>query len=48
MKFSSLIALVPVVAAHFTLDYPPTRGFDDDNEVKAICGTCIGLYPTFD
>ncbi|SCV71525.1 BQ2448_3113 [Microbotryum intermedium] len=38
MKFSiALLALVPLVAAHFTLDYPPTRGFDEDHE-PLFCG----------
>jgi len=38
MRFFSALALASIAAAHFTLDYPPTRGFDEDNEPKAICG----------
>ncbi|SGY61847.1 BQ5605_C007g04610 [Microbotryum silenes-dioicae] len=38
MKFSlAMLALVPLVAAHFTLDYPATRGFDEDLEPR-FCG----------
>lgn len=38
MKFFPLLALASVVAAHFQLNYPPTRGFDDDKEPTPICG----------
>jgi len=38
MKFISLLALVSGAAAHFQLNYPPTRGFDDDKEPTPICG----------
>ncbi|KZS95927.1 hypothetical protein SISNIDRAFT_477815 [Sistotremastrum niveocremeum HHB9708] len=42
MKFTSgLIAasfLASAAQAHFTLQYPQTRGFDDDAEVTPICG----------
>ncbi|GAA5842089.1 hypothetical protein JCM9279_002784 [Rhodotorula babjevae] len=30
-------ALAPLASAHFTLDYPPTRGFDEDIESQ-FCG----------
>ncbi|KAH8079961.1 hypothetical protein HD553DRAFT_126541 [Filobasidium floriforme] len=31
------LAAAATVSAHFTLDYPPTRGFDDDKEPE-FCG----------
>ncbi|KAL7414332.1 hypothetical protein BDY24DRAFT_414538 [Mrakia frigida] len=31
------LTLLPSTLAHFTLEYPPTRGFDEDLEVN-ICG----------
>jgi hypothetical protein len=38
------LATVATVSAHFTLDYPPTRGFDDDKEpeVSTILGSING------
>lgn len=38
MKFFGLLPLVAVASAHFTLDYPPTTGFDEDQEPNAPCG----------
>jgi hypothetical protein len=39
MKFVCLLlAAASLVSAHFTLDYPPTTGFDEDQEVNAPCG----------
>lgn len=40
MKFSllSLAAIVPLAAAHFKLNYPPSRGFDEDNMPEFPCG----------
>ncbi|KAJ9298950.1 hypothetical protein DTO271G3_3192 [Paecilomyces variotii] len=40
MKFSllSLAAIVPLAAAHFKLEYPPSRGFDEDNMPEFPCG----------
>jgi len=38
MRFLSLLSFAPVVFAHFQLNYPPTRGFDDDKEPTPICG----------
>ncbi|EJD54612.1 hypothetical protein AURDEDRAFT_110183 [Auricularia subglabra TFB-10046 SS5] len=32
------LALASSAAAHFTLNYPETRGFDEDKEPDAICG----------
>src|SRR3954470_24565256 len=34
----SLVALTKVTTAHFLLNYPPTLGFDDDNEGISPCG----------
>ncbi len=44
MKLSSALyfaALSAVVYSHFTLDFPPTRGFDEDEEPKPVCGESI-------
>lgn len=39
MKSIFLIAsLIIPVFAHYTLDYPPTTGFDEDQEPNAPCG----------
>ncbi|KAJ9207690.1 hypothetical protein DTO027B5_3713 [Paecilomyces variotii] len=40
MKFSllSLAAIVPLAAAHFKLEYPPSRGFDEDKMPEFPCG----------
>lgn len=40
MKFSllSLAAVVPMAAAHFTLQYPVSRGFDEDTMPEFPCG----------
>ncbi|KAF9351187.1 hypothetical protein BGX34_000746 [Mortierella sp. NVP85] len=41
MKIQSLAALLlcsSAAMAHYTLDYPLSRGFSDDNEPKAPCG----------
>ncbi|TKY88011.1 hypothetical protein EX895_003107 [Sporisorium graminicola] len=32
------LALASTAAAHFTLDYPATRGFDEDMESQNFCG----------
>src|SRR5438876_5638294 len=37
-----LLAVVPIFA-HFTLDYPPPTGFDEDKEPTPPCG---GFNPT--
>ena len=39
----ALLALVAGVHGHYTLDYPFTAGFDEDNEPNAPCG---GFDPT--
>ncbi|BGP57274.1 hypothetical protein JCM8202_002851 [Rhodotorula sphaerocarpa] len=36
-SLAALVALPALVAAHFTLDYPPSRGFDEDTEPQ-FCG----------
>ena len=33
-----LLLLAPAISAHFTLDYPPSFGFDEDKEPTAPCG----------
>ncbi len=38
MKFLVLLVAVPAALAHFTLDFPPTTGFDEDQEPNAPCG----------
>lgn len=40
MKLSalSLAALTPLVAAHFKLDYPPSRGVNEDKMTEFPCG----------
>lgn len=38
MQLVSLLCLASVAVAHFQLNYPPTRGFDDDTEPQTICG----------
>lgn len=38
MKFQLLAAALPLASAHFTLDWPPARGFDDDTLVQFPCG----------
>ena len=38
MKFLCLIFVTSIVSAHFTLDYPPTTGFDEDQEPNPPCG----------
>jgi hypothetical protein len=35
------LAAAATVSAHFTLDYPPTRGFDDEKEPEV--STLLGL-----
>lgn len=36
MKFiAPLLALASIASAHFTLDYPQTRGFNEDIEPSA-------------
>jgi hypothetical protein len=35
LAFASLLS---IVFAHYTLDYPPTTGFDEDLEPNAPCG----------
>jgi hypothetical protein len=35
-SFLALAALVPFAAAHFTLDYPTSRGFDEDLEPSEL------------
>lgn len=39
MKVLALLTLLPLAFAHFTLDYPPTTGFDEDSEPTPPCGT---------
>ena len=34
----ALVSAVVPVFAHYTLDYPPTTGFDEDQEPNAPCG----------
>ncbi|SNX87446.1 uncharacterized protein MEPE_06156 [Melanopsichium pennsylvanicum] len=34
----SILALASSAVAHFTLDYPATRGFDEDLESNSFCG----------
>jgi|ERR1700727_1795722 hypothetical protein len=34
-----VFGFVGVAFAHFTLDFPPTTGFDEDSEPTAPCGT---------
>ena len=45
MKLLTLFSLVAVATAHFTLDYPYTTGFDEDQEPNAPCG---GFPPNLD
>ena|ERR1700736_3119482 len=35
----AILALVPTVLGHFTLDYPGTTGFDETSEPTPPCGT---------
>jgi hypothetical protein len=39
MKILALLTVLPFVFAHYTLDYPPTTGFDEDSEPTSPCGT---------
>lgn len=34
----SLLALLPLATAHFVLDWPTNRGFDDEQAVNGPCG----------
>jgi hypothetical protein len=34
----ALFAFVPLVLTHYTLNYPPTTGFDEDDEPNPPCG----------
>lgn len=36
--FLTLVSLTSFVCAHFTLDYPPARGFDEDKLGSFPCG----------
>ena len=38
MKILYLLFVTSIVSAHFTLDYPPTTGFDEDQEPNPPCG----------
>ena len=38
LSILSLAALYKLTAAHFLLNYPPTLGFNDDNEGESPCG----------
>ncbi|KAI9852806.1 MAG: hypothetical protein M1838_005027 [Thelocarpon superellum] len=38
VRFLVLAAALPLAAAHFKLDYPPARGFDEDNLIYFPCG----------
>jgi hypothetical protein len=38
LTYASSLLLLPLVAAHFNLDYPKARGFDEDLLVKFPCG----------
>lgn len=33
-----LLTTLPLVLAHYTLDYPPPTGFDEDKEPNSPCG----------
>jgi hypothetical protein len=37
-KLLVLLAAVPAALAHFTLDFPPTTGFNEDQEPTSPCG----------
>lgn len=47
MKFSAvlsaLMALPLLASAHFTLDYPTSRGFDEDIEPRAFDGLTLQI-----
>ena len=34
----TFLTTLPLVLAHYTLDYPPTTGFDEDQEPNPPCG----------
>ncbi|KAK6538480.1 hypothetical protein TWF694_010063 [Orbilia ellipsospora] len=38
LKYTVLLALLPLTYAHFSLNFPPTMGFSDDDEDKYPCG----------
>ena len=39
MKFLYVLGFtISIVSGHFTLDYPPTTGFDEDQEPNPPCG----------
>ena len=38
MNIQLFLFVISVVSAHFTLDYPPTTGFDEDQEPNPPCG----------
>ncbi len=37
-SFAAALLLAGAASAHFTLDFPPTAGFDEDKEPTAPCG----------
>jgi hypothetical protein len=41
MRSILVLAAAAVASAHFTLDYPPSIGFEDDKETIAPCGGFI-------
>ncbi|KAF3902893.1 hypothetical protein AA313_de0208848 [Arthrobotrys entomopaga] len=38
LKYTILMALLPLTYAHFSLNFPPTMGFSDDDEDTYPCG----------
>lgn len=38
MKVLFTLFAIPAVLAHYTLDFPPTTGFDENQEPNAPCG----------
>ena len=42
MRYLLALVIVPFALAHYTLDYPPTTGFDEDLEPNPPCGD---FYP---
>lgn len=37
-RLTTFLAFTALTSAHFVLDWPPTAGFDDDNESNSPCG----------
>lgn len=38
LTLATMLLCSSVAMAHYTLDYPPSRGFSDDDEPIAPCG----------